>query len=80
MDLDDVALMNHAQADDILALDEAIEQLAATDPESARVAEMRLYSGLSLTEIARAMAISPTTAHRRWLYARASIHDALTDG
>jgi RNA polymerase sigma factor (TIGR02999 family) len=76
--LDDVHLMSHSRPEEILALDEAIEQLAASDPDSARVAEMRLYSGLSFTEIAQALAVSPSTAHRRWLYARASIHAALT--
>lgn len=78
INLDDVELMSHSRPDEILALDEAINRLAACDPDAARVAEMRLYSGLSLAEIATTLAISPSQAHRRWLYARASIHDVLT--
>ena len=78
IDLDDVELMSHSRPDTILAIDEALEHLAARDPESARVAEMRLFSGLSLEELAQSLGISSSTAHRRWLYARASLHDALT--
>jgi RNA polymerase sigma factor (TIGR02999 family) len=78
INLDDMDLMSHSRPDEILALDEAINQLAASDPDAARVAEMRLFSSLTLTEIAKTLTISPATAHRRWLYARASIHDVLT--
>jgi RNA polymerase sigma factor (TIGR02999 family) len=77
IDLDDVNLMSHAPPDAILDLDEAIERLASSDAESARVAEMRLYSGVSLAEIAQALRMSSATVHRRWLYARAFLHDAL---
>jgi RNA polymerase sigma factor (TIGR02999 family) len=78
IDLDDIELMSHSSPDTVLAIDEALEQLAARDPESARVAELRLFSGLSLEEVAQSLGISTSTAHRRWLYARASLHDALT--
>jgi RNA polymerase sigma factor (TIGR02999 family) len=78
IDLNDIELMSHSRPDSVLAIDEALEQLAARDPESARVAELRLFSGLSLEEVAESLGISTATAHRRWLYARASLHDALT--
>jgi RNA polymerase sigma factor (TIGR02999 family) len=78
VDLDDIELMSHSRPDTVLAVDEALEQLAVRDPEAARVAELRLFSGLSLEEVAQSLGISTTTAHRRWLYARAALHDALT--
>ncbi len=78
IDLDDVEAINHSPPDDILALDEALEQLAAHNPEAARTAEMRLFSGLTLEEVAQSLGISHSTAHRRWLYARAWLHDSLT--
>jgi RNA polymerase sigma factor (TIGR02999 family) len=78
IDLNDVELMSHSRPETVLAVDEALEQLAAHDPDSARVAELRLFSGLSLEEVAQSLGISTSTAHRRWLYARASLHDALT--
>jgi RNA polymerase sigma factor (TIGR02999 family) len=79
IDLNDLELMSHSRPDTVLAIDEALEQLASRDPESARVAELRLYCALSLEEIAQSLDIGTSTAHRRWLYARASLHDALTD-
>jgi RNA polymerase sigma factor (TIGR02999 family) len=78
IDLDDIELVCHSPPDTILALDEALEQLSARDPESARVAELRLFSGLTLEEVAQSLEISSSTAHRRWLYARASLHDVFT--
>ncbi|MCO6045113.1 ECF-type sigma factor [Aeoliella sp. ICT_H6.2] len=78
VDLDDVELMSSARPDTILAIDEALEQLSARAPESARVAELRLFAGLSLQEVAEALNTSTATAHRHWVYARASLHDFLT--
>lgn len=77
IDLDDLDLISRSRPDTILAIDEALEDLAARDAESARVAEMRLFSGLSLEEIAESLGTSSSTAYRRWLYARASLHDVL---
>jgi RNA polymerase sigma factor (TIGR02999 family) len=78
LDLDDVNVMNEPRPADVLALEEAMQKLAATDPESAQVAELRLFAGLSLKDIAKSLGIGRSTAHRRWLYARAAIDDALT--
>jgi RNA polymerase sigma factor (TIGR02999 family) len=78
IDLNDIELMSHSRPETVLDIDEALEQLASRDPESARVAELRLFSGLSLEEVAQALGVSTSTAQRRWLYARASLHDALT--
>ena len=78
LDLDDVNVMNEPRPHDVLALDEAMQQLAAKDPQSAQVAELRLFSGLSLDDVAKSLGIGRSTAHRRWLYARAALDDALT--
>jgi RNA polymerase sigma factor (TIGR02999 family) len=78
IDLNDIELMNHPRPDVVLAVDEALEQLAARNPQAARVAELRLFSGLSLEEVAKSLGISTSSSHRLWLYARASLHDALT--
>jgi RNA polymerase sigma factor (TIGR02999 family) len=53
------------------ALDEAIEKLAAIDPEQAKIVELRYFAGLSVEEAAEAMNISPATLKRRWSLARA---------
>jgi RNA polymerase sigma-70 factor, ECF subfamily len=56
---------------DLLALDEALERLAAFDPEQARLVELRFFGGLTVDETAEAMSISPATVKRHWSVARA---------
>ena len=60
------------QADDrLLALDEALQSLAALDEAQARLVELRYFSGLSIEETAVVMNISPATVKRHWATARA---------
>jgi RNA polymerase sigma factor (TIGR02999 family) len=56
---------------DILALHDAIEKLAALDPDQARVVELRYFGGMSIEETAEVMDISPATVKREWAVARA---------
>ncbi|MEO8077144.1 MAG: sigma-70 family RNA polymerase sigma factor [Acidobacteriota bacterium] len=56
---------------DLLALDEALERLAAFDPEQARLVELRFFGGLTVEETAEAMGISPATVKRHWTVASA---------
>jgi RNA polymerase sigma factor (TIGR02999 family) len=58
-------------SDDLLALDEALGQLAAKDPVKAKLVELRSFAGLTLDEAAAVLDISPSTADRHWAYARA---------
>lgn len=55
----------------LLALDDALNRLETTDPEKARVVELRFFSGLSVEETAEVMGLSPRTVNRRWETARA---------
>lgn len=57
--------------EDLLALDEALNKLAATHRTAADLAQLRYFAGLTLPEAAQALAISPRTAGRLWTYARA---------
>jgi RNA polymerase sigma-70 factor, ECF subfamily len=56
---------------DVIALDAALERLAALDPGQARIVELRFFGGLSIEEAAEAMGISPATVKRHWALARA---------
>jgi RNA polymerase sigma factor (TIGR02999 family) len=57
--------------EDLLALDEALQKLAATDPVKAKLVELRYFAGLTGEQAAQVLGISPTTADRHWAYARA---------
>ena len=56
---------------DVLRFDDLLEELAEFEPDGARVVEMRFYVGMSMKEIAGALAIPERTIHRRWTTARA---------
>jgi RNA polymerase sigma factor (TIGR02999 family) len=56
---------------DLLALDAALEELAAIDPRGAEVVHLRVFGGLELAEIAELLGLSSRTAERDWRAARA---------
>lgn len=62
---------NELTADELLALDAALDELESRDPEMARLVELKYFTGLTFPEVASALAISERSAHRRWAAARA---------
>jgi RNA polymerase sigma factor (TIGR02999 family) len=64
-------------ADDLLALDEALDRLANLDPSKTELVKLLYFAGLSLEEAAAVQGISRTTAYRHWLFARAWLCDAI---
>jgi RNA polymerase sigma factor (TIGR02999 family) len=56
---------------DVLALHEALERLAALDPDQARLVELRYFGGLGIEDTAEALGVSPATVKREWAVARA---------
>ena len=56
---------------DVLALDTALEKLAALNERQAKIVELRYFGGLSVEEVAEALDISPATVKRDWTLARA---------
>ena len=61
----------------LLALDEALTRLAASEPARAELVRLRVYAGLGQDEAAAAMGLSRATAARYWAYARAWLYDAI---
>ena len=59
---------------DVIALNDALEELARIDPRQSRVVELRFFAGLSLAEISAALEIAPATVQRDWTAARAWLH------
>jgi len=65
---------------DVLALNEALDKLAALDPRQARVVELRFFGGLDLEETASTTETSLTTVKRDWIMARAWLYRELGGG
>jgi RNA polymerase sigma factor (TIGR02999 family) len=63
--------------DELLALNDALDQLAAEDPVKARLVELRYFAGLTNDQAADVLGISPSTADRHWAYARAWLQTAV---
>lgn len=63
---------------DLLALEDALQQLEAMDPRQARVVELRYFGGLDIPEVAEALGISPATVKRDWTFARAFLLNRLS--
>ena len=78
--LDDVMDRAEESVHDVLEFDEALEALAVTDPDLAKLVELRFYAGLTMEEAAAALDVSKPTAERRWTVARALLWDRLRDG
>jgi RNA polymerase sigma factor (TIGR02999 family) len=66
-----------APNDDLLAVDEALQKLAAQDPLKARLVELRYFAGLTGDQAAEVLGISASTADRDWTYARAWLQTEL---
>lgn len=77
--LDDAFAIAKEPAVDLLAIDEALDRLAAIDEQQARVVELRFFSGLSVEETAAALGVSPKTVKRDWSVARAWLRREIGD-
>lgn len=77
--LDDALLGGGERSIDLLTLDQALERLAAFDPDQARLVELRFFGGLTVEETAEAMGTSPATVKRHWTVACAWLARELGD-
>jgi len=78
VDLDEVVGGGAERHVDLVALDEALDRLAAVAPRAAKVVELRFFGGLSVDEAAAFLDISPATVKREWGFARAWLFRALS--
>lgn len=62
---------------DLIALDDALDKLAAIDGRYAKVVELRFFAGLEVEEVAEALQISPATVKRDWTFAKAFLQREL---
>jgi RNA polymerase sigma factor (TIGR02999 family) len=65
---------------ELLLLDQALDELAALDPQQARIVELRYFGGLTESEVANVLAVSRSTVTREWLIAKGWLHRRITAG
>jgi RNA polymerase sigma-70 factor, ECF subfamily len=79
LSLDEELVFSPERAAELIALDEALSELAKVDERKSRVVEMRFFAGLEVREIAEVLKISPETVTREWKRARAWLYFQLGD-
>jgi RNA polymerase sigma factor (TIGR02999 family) len=77
LDLDQFDVADEGTSDGLLALDEALDRLAAEEPAVADVVKLRYFAGLTIEQTASALGLSVRTANRHWAYARAWLFQQL---
>lgn len=78
LSLDEALVFSPEQNADLVDLDEALERLAASDPDKARVVELRFFAGLTSEEAADVLDLSARSVERYWQYARAWLYREMT--
>jgi RNA polymerase sigma factor (TIGR02999 family) len=73
-----LTIVSQEKSIDLVALDEALNKLAAFDERQARVVELRYFSGLSIEETAEVLHVSNVTVRRDWNMAKAWLHQEIT--
>jgi RNA polymerase sigma factor (TIGR02999 family) len=79
LSLDEAPPMGEERAAELVALHDALTDLAAVDPELVRVVELRFFGGFTQEEVGRLLGQSSRTVGRRWRLARAWLHDELAE-
>ena len=77
IDLDQIEVALDTRAEDLIALDEAIQTLASEDLQCAELVKLRFFGGLSHKEAAEALGITRRVADGYWAYARAWLYERL---
>jgi len=77
---EDGAAAQRGSVVDLIALDNAMQRLAALDPRQCQIVELRFFGGLSIEETAEVVDISPATTKREWATARVWLHQAMSTG
>ena len=78
--VDEAMVSAREQAQEFVALDEALRALEEIDPQKGRIIELRYFGGLSVEEVAEVLKVSPATVGREWRRARAWLYRELKEG
>ena len=72
--LDEHQILAATPSVDVVALDDALDELSRMDPQQSRIVELRFFGGLTIEETAEALDISPATVKRDWVSAKAWLY------
>ena len=70
LSLDDVAIISEDRAEQVIAINNALDSLAASDPRKGKVFELRYFGGMSVEEVAEVLRVSEVTIARDWKIAK----------
>jgi RNA polymerase sigma factor (TIGR02999 family) len=76
--LDEASTVIHEQAENVAALDDALQRLEAIDERQGKIVELRFFGGLSIEETAEVLKVSPGTVMRDWTFARAWLRNEMS--
>ncbi|HKX84754.1 MAG TPA: sigma-70 family RNA polymerase sigma factor [Pyrinomonadaceae bacterium] len=74
---EEILVVSHDKSAELIALDDALAELAKLDPQKARVVELRYFGGLSIEETAEVTGVSVPTVNRQWRMAKAWLYSQL---
>ncbi len=77
LELNEALVVSQQKASEVIALDEALKQLALIDPRQSRIVELRFFGGLTVEETAEVLQLAPVTIKREWSTAKAWLHREL---
>ena len=77
--LEDLAVLNPERGAELIALDEALNRLAALHPRKGQIVELKFFGGLTVEEIAEVLKVSPVTVMRDWSFAKSWLHREISN-
>src|ERR1043166_8283527 len=77
LELNEALVISQQKASEVIALDEALKELALIDPQQSRIVELRFFGGLTAEEAAEVLHVSPATIKREWSTAKAWLYREL---
>jgi RNA polymerase sigma factor (TIGR02999 family) len=77
---DESAIVSPQRGSELVAVDDALTELAARDSRKSQIVELRFFGGLNIEETAEVLGISPTTVQREWRSAKAWLYRAISPG
>lgn len=79
IELEEATVVSKERAAEVVALDEALKELATFDPQQSRIVELRFFGGLTIEETAEALGLSPATIKREWRSAKTWLYQELSN-